>query len=64
MMLSTRAVVVLIATIAAASCVHASASASANAPAFCRDLDCPNFKVLETTDDYELRSYASAAWVR
>lgn len=52
------ALAVLIATIAAASCVHA------DAPDFCRDLDCPKFKVVEQTDDYELRSYAPGAWVR
>lgn len=55
------AAAVLIATIAAASCVHADTNAT---PAFCRDLDCPKFKVVEQTDEYELRSYASGAWVR
>lgn len=34
-----------------------------DAPWFCHDLDCPTYKVLETTDEYEVRVYDKAAWV-
>ncbi|CAH1786585.1 unnamed protein product [Owenia fusiformis] len=32
-------------------------------PDFCNGLDCPSFKVIETTKDYELREYAMSNWV-
>lgn len=31
-------------------------------PAFCHDLDCPEFEVLETNDNYELRHYNATKW--
>jgi len=35
----------------------------AGLPAFCHDLDCPQYTVLETTADYELRRYNETKWV-
>lgn len=32
-------------------------------PWFCRDKECPTFKVKKTTDQYEQREYDAAAWV-
>jgi hypothetical protein len=32
-------------------------------PWYCHDLDCPKFKVLNTTDQYEVRVYESGQWV-
>jgi hypothetical protein len=35
-----------------------------SAPWFCHDLDCPHFKVLNTTSAYELRDIAKGAWAQ
>ncbi|KAL4227205.1 Heme-binding protein 2 [Mactra antiquata] len=32
-------------------------------PAFCHDLDCPVYSVLETNDKFEMRRYAPSVWV-
>ncbi|GAB1599557.1 hypothetical protein Ahia01_000233000 [Argonauta hians] len=32
-------------------------------PAFCRENQCPQFKVISKTDDYELREYKRSHWV-
>jgi len=32
-------------------------------PAFCNDLDCPKYTVIETSEDYEVRSYDASKWV-
>jgi len=34
----------------------------AGLPDFCHDLDCPQFSVVETTADYELRHYNETKW--
>eukprot|EP00892_Ulva_mutabilis_P007705 jgi/Ulvmu1/5306/UM022_0100.1 len=34
-----------------------------DSPSFCHGLDCPKFRVVEKTDEYELRSYEAGAWV-
>ena len=44
-----------------APCTMAAQSSSVKKPAFCHGLDCPDFDVKETTDAYELRSYAAGA---
>lgn len=31
-------------------------------PWFCHGLDCPKYKVVETTDAYEVRDYKEAVW--
>ncbi len=59
MMISTIRLLLLVSL----TCAIAS-TVSAEVPAFCRDLDCPKYKVLEQTDQYELRSYSKATWVR
>lgn len=33
-------------------------------PAFCKGLDCPIYKVLNTTATYEVREYEPSAWVK
>ncbi|KAL4425814.1 hypothetical protein ABPG75_009830 [Micractinium tetrahymenae] len=33
------------------------------APWFCHNLDCPQYDVVETTDDYEVREYEAGSWV-
>ncbi|CAH1790815.1 unnamed protein product [Owenia fusiformis] len=38
------------------------ASAMADVPSFCNRLDCPKFKVLRTTDEYEVREYEESRW--
>ncbi|CAH1788938.1 unnamed protein product [Owenia fusiformis] len=38
------------------------AAAMADVPSFCNRLDCPRFKVLRTTDDYEVREYEESRW--
>jgi len=32
-------------------------------PKFCHDLNCPEFKVIEETKDYQLREYSGSSWV-
>ncbi|XP_060570816.1 heme-binding protein 2-like [Ruditapes philippinarum] len=32
-------------------------------PAFCHDLDCPEYEVLETNDKFEVRRYKPSMWV-
>jgi len=32
-------------------------------PWFCHGLDCPEYKTLKTTDDYEIRQYKESMWV-
>ncbi|KAK9815181.1 hypothetical protein WJX73_009959 [Symbiochloris irregularis] len=39
-----------------------SANTAQNTPWFCHDLDCPKYKVLNATDVYETREYASGKW--
>lgn len=39
------------------------ASAASSKPWFCHDLDCPDFKVVEQNDDYEVREYAKGRCV-
>jgi hypothetical protein len=41
----------------------AAGAAAKQAPWFCHDLDCPTYKVLNTTEDYELRKYPAGMWV-
>eukprot|EP01013_Petalomonas_cantuscygni_P003046 TRINITY_DN13195_c0_g1_i1.p1 TRINITY_DN13195_c0_g1~~TRINITY_DN13195_c0_g1_i1.p1 ORF type:complete len:203 (+),score=29.44 TRINITY_DN13195_c0_g1_i1:194-802(+) len=36
---------------------------AASRPSFCHGLGCPEFDVLNKTDDYELRSYGKTSWV-
>ncbi|CAH1788940.1 unnamed protein product [Owenia fusiformis] len=38
------------------------AAAMADVPKFCNKLDCPRFKVLKTTDEYEVREYEESRW--
>ncbi|KAK2078728.1 hypothetical protein QBZ16_003568 [Prototheca wickerhamii] len=35
----------------------------AGAPDFCGDMDCPPYKLIHETDNYEIRSYGSEKWV-
>jgi len=35
---------------------------AAKRPEFCHDLDCPDYAVLDKTDNYELRHYNSTTW--
>ncbi|GAB1610388.1 hypothetical protein Ahia01_001324900 [Argonauta hians] len=43
--------------------LQAGHSVSAQKPKFCQKYDCPIFKVLNKTDDYELRLYKPTNWV-
>ncbi|XP_072166426.1 heme-binding protein 2-like [Diadema setosum] len=38
-------------------------SAQTDGPAFCKGLDCPQFTVASSTDEYEVRDYAPSLWV-
>eukprot|EP00045_Choanoeca_perplexa_P004043 m.35067 g.35067 ORF g.35067 m.35067 type:complete len:199 (+) comp12367_c0_seq1:141-737(+) len=35
-----------------------------NEPAFCHGLDCPQFRTINTTNNYEVRQYSSSQWAR
>ncbi|KAL8586443.1 hypothetical protein ACOMHN_050038 [Nucella lapillus] len=39
------------------------AAVPSNLPAFCHGLDCPQFTVVNSTTDYELRHYEATKWV-
>lgn len=36
-------------------------ASAASKPWFCHDLDCPDFKVVDQNDDYEVREYTKGA---
>jgi len=40
-----------------------SADWGSDKPSFCKNQDCPEYDVIQTTQDYEIRRYKSAKWV-